>query len=51
MDKVWMQKYANGEPDKTVAPVEVEATPAALLPLMNSGWHQCPAPAPAKEEN
>ena len=36
---------------------EVEATAAALSPLMSAGWHQVPAPAseqpasPAKEEN
>ena len=31
------------------APVEVEATPAVLTPLMVEGYSQCPPPASAQE--
>ena len=30
--------YGQGDPR------EVEATPVQLLPLMNTGWSQCPPP-------
>ena len=50
MATVWMQKWADGEPDPTVAPKEVEATPKDMLPLMNAGWHQCAAPAKKDKE-
>ena len=41
---VWLcPPFGQGEPK------EVEATPAALLPLMNSGWSQCTPPNPKEE--
>ena len=42
MDKVWMKKV-DGEPQ------EVDATPEVLVPMMNSGWSQCPAPVNEEE--
>jgi hypothetical protein len=38
-ETVWMMPpYRQGEPR------EVEATPAQLVPLMITGWSQCPPP-------
>jgi hypothetical protein len=51
METVWMQKYANGEPDPTVPPKEVEAKPEILFPLMNTGWNQCEAPKVEEHQN
>lgn len=51
METVWMQKYANGEPDPTVPPKEVEAKPEVLVPLMNTGWNQCEAPKVEEQHN
>jgi hypothetical protein len=45
MDKVWLvPPWALGEP------MEVEATPALLTPLMVAGWTQCEPPANTQEE-
>lgn len=43
-DKVWlMPPFGVGEP------MEVEATPEVLTPLMNEGWYQIPAPTRGEE--
>ena len=43
-ESVWLRPpYGQGEPK------QVEATPELLVPLMISGWSQCPPPS-AKEE-
>ena len=44
MQKVWM-RHNNGGP-----PVEVEATPEVLTPLMITGWSQCDAPQEVKKD-
>jgi hypothetical protein len=44
MGKVWMMPpWGEG------APVEVEATPEVLGPMMVAGWSQCEAPANTQE--
>ena len=44
MEKVWMMPpWEQGEP------VEVEATPDVLTPLMVSGYSQCEPPAKTQE--
>jgi hypothetical protein len=44
MEKVWMMPpWGQGEP------VEVEATPDVLTPLMVSGYSQCEPPAKTQE--
>jgi hypothetical protein len=44
MEKVWMMPpWGQGEP------MEVEATPAVLTPLMVSGYSQCQPPANTQE--
>ena len=44
MEKVWMMPpWGQGEP------VEVEATPDVLTPLMVSGYSQCEPPAKSQE--
>ena len=43
---VWMcPPHGQGEPK------QVEATPAVLIPLMNSGWSQCDPPEPEVEKD
>jgi hypothetical protein len=45
MDRVFMQPpWGAGEP------IEVEAVPEKLTPLMVAGWSQCEPPVPAEEE-
>lgn len=41
-NRVWL-----APPHGVGEPKEVEATPAILVPLMVSGWHQCAPPAAA----
>ena len=42
-DSVWLRSHAGG------APIEVEATPAVMIPLMVRGYVQCEPPEEVTE--